>query len=67
MKTEDKDNDTRYILTYIQPSMANTYDIMPGTMFEVERFDSIEEATKFAKKNNHTTTNFIIIPYLEVV
>jgi len=56
----------KYILIFIQGAVANHYDTMPGTMFEVDRFNTLEEANAFANKYNHNDNRFIILPFYDI-
>ncbi len=57
----------KYILIFIKDSKGdNPYDIIPGTMFEVDRFTSIEEASKKAKELGFNKDNSLILQYYDV-
>lgn len=58
----------KYILIFIQPIEDFGADnLLPGTMFEVNRFDSIEDAVKATKNYpHHVAKNTIIIPYYDI-
>lgn len=43
------------------------YDILPGTMFEVDKFTSIEDAVKAADTYpEHVKKHTIILPYYDI-
>lgn len=55
----------KYILIYVADSSYQT--IVSGTMFEVDRFDSIEKAVEHNKTlPAHIQTKTIILPYYDV-
>lgn len=58
---------TKYILIYIHLSDGFfSGKVMPGTMFEVDRFDSIEAASKDAKKRGFNNKNSLILQYYDI-
>lgn len=57
MKTEDK-----YVLIFI----AGYNDSSPGLMWEVDTFDTIEQAVKYSTKIPTSQGRYIILPYYEI-
>lgn len=62
----------KYIVVFIQGSvMAGSYDQpQPGTMIEVERFYTLEDANTYArqfiKRYGDQVSSLVILPYYEV-
>lgn len=59
----------KYIIIYIYDntgSLDNTYGLLPGFMFEVDRKDTLEEANKVAQAFNAHGGHLLILPYYEV-
>lgn len=59
----------KYIIVYVYDntgSLDNTYGLLPGSMFEVDRKDTLEEANKVAQAFNAHGGHLLILPYYEV-
>lgn len=60
---------TKYVIIYVfdNPSGEyNPYSLLPGSMFEVDRKDTLEEANKVAQAFNAHGGHLLILPYYEV-
>lgn len=56
----------KYVIVFVMGAQANPYSILPGTMFEYDRADSLEEAQRKVKAFNSSGGSLIILPYYEV-
>lgn len=59
---------TKYVIIYVYDNINsdNTFGLLPGSMFEVDRTDSLEEANKVANAFNAHGGHLLILPFYEV-
>lgn len=59
----------KYIVIYVYDRMDSnglTNSLLPGSMFEVDRKDTLEEANKVAQAFNAHGGHLLILPYYDV-
>lgn len=57
----------KYVIVYVYDTMADgEVRLLPGSMFEVDRTDTLEEANKVAQAFNAHGGHLLVLTYYEV-